>query len=171
MNFAIVDRFTATMAEMEGVLNSADFHARRAEAMPGLRSIEPLERVEDDATIRRRVRYVPNTDGKIPAFGKLVTPAMLTWVEESTWDKARHRFDYRILPNLPAAWRDRFTSNGSYQLSQEGGELVRRIDGEILVRVPLFGGVVEKLLVREVTQNFRAEAAAMSAMLRAARAV
>ena len=93
--------------------------------------------------------------------------SMLRWIEESTYDKARHRFDYRILPNLPESWRDRFQSHGSYQLTQEGALVHRRIEGEIVVRVPLLGRTVEKLLVREVTENFRAEAEAMSAMLRA----
>jgi hypothetical protein len=174
VKFEIVDRFDGSLAAFEAVLNSADLHARLAVAMPGIESIEPLERVEDERCIRRRVRYTPRTEGKIPSFAmksSVVKPSMLRWIEESSYDKARHCFDYRILPNLPEIWRDRFQSQGRYQLAEDGGQVLRRIQGEIVVRVPLLGRTVEKLLVREVTENFHAEAAAMSALLRAARAV
>jgi hypothetical protein len=170
VKFVIEDRFNATLAEFERLLDDPSLHLRLAQAMPGLESIEPLERVDEGATVRRRVRYTPNTDGKIPSFGRhLVKPSMLRWIEESTFDKARHRFDYRILPNLPEAWRERFRSHGSYQLSEAAGAVLRRIEGEVVVLLPLLGRTVEKLLVREVGENFRAEAAAMTALLREAR--
>jgi hypothetical protein len=170
MKFEIEDRFDATLAELERLLDDPSLYGHLERAMPGIEKIEPLERVDEGGRVRRRVRYTPRTEGKIPAFGRsVVKPSMLCWTEESTWDKARHRFDYRILPSLPEAWRDRFESHGSYQLTEREGHVLRRIDGEIVVRVPLLGRTVEKLLVREVTDNFRAELAAMSALLRAAR--
>ena len=166
MKFEIVNRFRTTVADFERVLDDPQLYEKLR--LPAIEKIEPLERVDEGERVRRRVRYTPNTDGKIPSFGRsVVKPSMLRWIEESTYDKARHRFDYRILPNLPESWRDRFQSQGSYQLAQEGGEVVRRIEGEIVVRLPLLGRTVEKLLLREVTENFRAEAEAMSALLRA----
>ncbi len=176
MKFHIDDHFDATLAEFERLLDDPTLHERLAAAMPGLEKIELLERVEDAATIRRRLRFTPNTDGKIPAFGRsVIKPSMLSWIEESNFDKQRHRFDYRIFPQLPESWRDRFESHGTYALSSvsEGasGGVARRIEGEVVVRVPLLGRTVEKLLIREVTENFRAESLAMSAMLAAARHV
>jgi hypothetical protein len=160
--FTVETEFAATLAEFEALLDSPELHARLERAMPGILKIEPLARDEDERAIRRRVRYQPNTDGKIPAFGRaVVKPSMLAWIEESTFDKALHRFEYRILPNLPEAWRDRFESRGSYQLAATAGGVKRRIEGEIHVRVPLVGGAVEKLLVKEVEANFRAESAAL----------
>jgi hypothetical protein len=170
VKFQIDDRFDARLVEFEKLLDDPGLHARLQAAMPGLEKIEPLERVDDGASIRRRVRYTPRTDGKIPAFGRaVIKPSMLCWIEESSYDRARHRFEYRIQPNLPEAWRDRFSSSGSYQLSESDNALLRRIEGDVVVRVPLLGRTVEKLLVREVTENFRAEFAAMSALLRAER--
>jgi hypothetical protein len=172
MKFELVHRFAATIADFERVLDDGGLYERLQQAMPAIEKIEPLERVDEGGRVRRRVRYTPNTDGKIPSFGRsVVKPSMLRWIEESTYDRARHRFDYRILPNLPESWRDRFQSQGSYELTQEGSEVLRRIEGEVVVRVPLLGRTVEKLLVKEVTENFRAEAEAMSAMLRAVRPV
>jgi hypothetical protein len=166
VRFEIVDRFATTLEKFEKLLDDPSLYERLEKVMPGLERIEPLERVEDGATIRKKTRYTPNTDGKIPSFGRsVVKPSMLRWIEESTFHKAQHRFEYRIVPNLPEAWRDRFSSSGSYRLAQEGPSLVRKIEGEIVVRVPLLGRTVEKLLVREVTENFRAEAAAMAALL------
>jgi Protein of unknown function (DUF2505) len=166
VKFEIAHRFQTTIADFERVLDDPGLYDKLR--LPGIEKIEPLERVDEGGRIRRRVRYTPNTDGKIPSFGRsVVKPSMLRWIEESTYDKGRHRFDYRILPNLPDKWRDFFQSQGSYQLTQEGAEVHRVIEGEIVVRVPLLGRTVEKLLVKEVTANFRAEAEAMSALLRA----
>lgn len=171
--FTIEDRFDATVEEFEALLNAADFYARLQAAMPGIHAIEPLARDEDEREVRRRVRYTPNVDGKIPAFGRaFVKPSMLSWIEESAYDKTAHRFRYRIVPNLPAAWRDRFDSHGEYTLRPSttgGGGLERRIDGEIHVRVPLFGRRVERMLRSEVEHNFRAEAAALVDWLRSRR--
>jgi Protein of unknown function (DUF2505) len=165
--FAIDDRFDATVAEIEARLEDPSLYARLQAAMPGIRAIEPLTREDDGARVVKRVRYLPNVDGKIPSFGRaFVKPEMLSWIEESTYDKRAHRFDYRIVPNLPPAWRDRFDSRGSYVLAADGARATRRrIECEIHVRVPLFGGRIERMLRREVEANFRGEAAAMARWL------
>jgi hypothetical protein len=166
MKFEIVDRFATTLEKFEKLLDDPSLYDKLQQAMPGIEKIEPLERADDGAIVRRKTRYTPNTDGKIPSFGRsVVKPSMLRWIEESAFHKAQHRFEYRILPNLPEGWRDRFSSSGSYWLTQEGSSVLRKIEGEIVVRVPLLGRTVEKLLVREVTENFRAEAAAMAGLL------
>jgi hypothetical protein len=171
--FSIEDRFDATVEEFEALLNHVEFYERLKAAMPGIQQIEPLARDEDEREIRRRVRYTPHVEGKIPAFGRaFVKPSMLSWIEESTYDKAAHRFRYRIVPNLPSAWRDRFDSHGEYTLRPStagSGGLERRIDGELHVRVPLFGRRVERMLRAEVETNFRAEAVALAAWLRSRR--
>lgn len=165
--FVIEDRFDATVAEFEALLNHGELHARLAAAMPALEKIEPLEREEDAREVRRRVRYTPNVAGKIPIFGRaFVKPSMLSWVEESSYDKEQHRFRYRIIPNLPVAWRDRFDSHGEYTLTARATGVTRRIECEIEVRVPLVGGKVERMLRAEVEHNFRAEARALERWLR-----
>ena len=164
--FSIENRFQCTLAEFERRLFDSGLQPRLLAAMPTLRAIEPLSREEDEREIRSRVRYTPEVGDRIPAFGrKLIRPSMLTWIEESTFDKARHVFHYRNLPNLPEAWRDLFDSHGSYSLTAEEGGVHRRIDGEIHVKVPLFGGRIERMLEREVTESFRSEAAALARWL------
>ncbi len=163
--FTIEDRFAVSVEAFERLLlDDAALYPRLAAAMPGIRAIEPLEREEDERAVRRRVRYTPNVEGKIPAFGRaFVTPAMLSWVEESSYDKVERTFKFRIVPNLPAGWRDRFDSRGSYALTRgDDGGVVRRIACELRVQVPLFGGRIERMLRREVEENFRAEANAIA---------
>src|SRR5205823_463628 len=144
--FTVENEFPVSVAAFEALLDSPELPARLVKAMPGVDAIEPLERHEDEREVRRRVRYRPNVDGKIPAFGRaVVKPSMLEWVEESVWDKAAHNYRYRIVPNLPEAWRDRFDSHGRYQLTATTRGVRRLIEGEIHVRVPLVGGLVEKM--------------------------
>ncbi len=165
--FVVEDRFDATVAELIALLDDPALYERLQSAMPALERIQPLERTDEGDVVRKRVRYVPRTEGKIPAFGRaFVKPSMLSWIEESTFDRREARFTYRIVPNLPASWRDRFDTHGEYRLLDDGGRVLRRLEGEIHVRVPLFGGRVERMLRKEVETNFRAESQAIAAWLR-----
>ena len=116
--------------------------------------------------MRRRVRYTPRAHDRVPSFGRgLVTPEMLIWVEESAYDRARQRIDYRVEPNLPERWRDRFDSRGAFTFREEAGGVVRRVDGEVTVRVPLVGVLAERVLVREVRAGFDADATVLASWL------
>jgi hypothetical protein len=102
----------------------------------------------------------------VPSFGRgLITPEMLIWVEESTYDRARQRIDYRIEPNLPERWRDRFDSRGAFTFREEAGGVVRRVDAEVTVRVPLVGVLAERLLVQEARAGFDADATILASWL------
>jgi hypothetical protein len=166
VNYVIENQFATDVDAFLKVLDDPGLYPRLESSMPGLQRIEPLERTEDEREIRRRVRYTPRVEGKIPSFGRaLVRPEMLSWVEESTLDKSARRIAYRILPNLPEAWRERFESRGTYDVVPSGRGILRRIAGEVHVRVPIFGRTVEKMLIKEVEENFRAEAGTLAQMI------
>jgi hypothetical protein len=90
---------------------------------------------------------------------------MLVWIEESRFDRARHRIVYAIEPNLPPQWRDRFDSRGAFTFRQDPDGVIRRVDGEVTVRVPIVGALAERVLVNEVRAGFDADAAVLASWL------
>ena len=157
MKFELVHTFECDMATFEKALFHPDLHKMLAQAMSGIKKIEPLTSDDDGKKVVRRVKYVPNTE--VPSFARAkIKPEMLEWVEESTYDKERHRFDYRIVPNIPERWHDRFKSHGSYSVTEVGGKVRRVIDGEVTIKVTLVGGMAERYVIGQVKKNFDQEA-------------
>ena len=168
MRFRIDDTFATTLPRFEALLDDPELYPRMARELPGIARIDVLASEERDGVLRRRVRYTPRAEGKIPSFARgRVTPEMLVFVEESAFYRAEHRIDYRVEPNLPDRWRDHFASHGRFSLAAIPGGVARRIDGEVQVRVPLVGGLVERMLVSELRQSFAAEAAVLGRWLAA----
>lgn len=169
MRFAVEHRFATTLARFESLLDDPLLYDKLERELPGIDKIELLSSHETDGVVHRRVRYTPRADGKIPAFGRgLVTPEMLAWVEDSTFRRSLHRIDYRVEPNLPERWRDQFQSHGSFHLHEAAGEVIRRVEGEVIVRVALFGPIVERMLVNELKKGFSSDAQVLRGWLSAA---
>ncbi|HEY2745037.1 MAG TPA: DUF2505 family protein [Polyangia bacterium] len=169
MRFVVEHKLPGTIERLEALIADPRLYDRLAPALPGIERIELLASDEADGRLHRRVRYTPraHASGRVPAFGRgIITPEMLVWIEESVFDRAAHRIDYRITPNLPARWRDRFDSHGAFTLRAEPGGVVRRVDGEVVVRVPIVGAIAERLLVKEVRAGFDADAAVLAGWLR-----
>jgi hypothetical protein len=166
MRFSVEHALPGTLASLESLLVDPHTYARLERELPGFERIELLASDETDGVLRRRVRYTPRAHDRVPAFGRgLVTPEMLIWIEESAYDRAQQRIDYTTHPNLPERWRDRFESSGRFTFRQTASGVVRSIAGEINVRVPLVGGLAERVLVREVRAAFDTDANLLASWL------
>ncbi len=165
MRFTVEHRLPGTLERLSSLIADPQLYDRLAPELPGLERIELILSEETDGRLRRRVRYTPRA--QVPSFGRgLVTAEMMIWVEESVFDRAAQRIDYRVTPNLPERWRDRFDSHGCFTFRQEADGVVRRIEGEVVVRVPIVGAIAERLLVKEVRAGFDADAEVLTRWLR-----
>lgn len=159
VRFQIDDLFATTLDRFEALLDDPELYPRMARELPGIARIELVDAAEVDGVLRRRVRYTPDAARKIPSFARgRITPDMLVFVEESRFDRAAHTIDYRVEPNLPDKWRDRFASHGRFTFRARPDGVARRIEGEVQVRVPVLGIIAERLLVDDVKRSFGAEA-------------
>lgn len=153
MKFKIVHHFDVNTEDFEELTQDADLQ-EYINTLPNLAEREELERVEDERYVRTKVRNF--AVGFIPREVRhMLKPHMLSWVEESVYDKQLHKFDWKITPHF---FRNLFKCFGTYKYIDESPTRMRReIIGNITVSVPVLGKVAEKYIVTELRKNFEAE--------------
>ncbi len=142
------------MAEVEDAYVDPDLFAHLHD-FADLGRPELLDKADEGGTVRLRVRYA--FTGELgPPLSALVEPARITWVEESTLDRATHGTEFHILADH---YPDRLHCNGTVELSDDGhGGTVRVAEGKIEVKIPLVGGKVERAVVESLTEQAATQA-------------
>ncbi len=143
MNFRLEQDFPGTVDEVADVFVDPDLfdHLRQVD---DLGRPELLEKVDEGATVRLRVRYA-FTGELSPALTAVVEPSRITWVEESTLDRSTHRTEFHIVADH---YPDRLRCAGHVELHDNGAGGTRRVaEGRLDVRIPFIGGKVERAVV------------------------
>ena len=111
--------------------------------------------------MRIRYRFV----GHLPsAAAAVLDPKKLTWVEESTHNLVDHTVTWRLVPDHYA---DRFRANGTSALRADGNVTVRQTRGDLVVKTPFVGRLVERALVSGLKEHLDAEAPRVAAWVAA----
>jgi uncharacterized protein DUF2505 len=121
--------------------------------LPKLGRPELVDRREDGDVVQLQVRY-RFTGDLSAAARRVVDPAKLSWVEHTTHDLARYQVDFRMAPDH---YPDRLRSSGRYSFEADGDGARRLTEGELVVRVPLVGGAVERAIVSGLREHLTAE--------------
>ena len=162
MRFDARQRFDAPLEQVERAFVDPDFIAVLA-TLPKLGGAQLIDQRDDGHLHHQRVRYAFAGDVS-PAVRRVVDPARLTWIEESTLDRRTHRTEWRIVPDHYTAL---LRCSGTFQLEAEGPTSTRReAQGEVRVSFPLVGGKVEKAIVSGLLEHARLEERAMAGWLR-----
>jgi len=155
MRFDAEQRFAMSVDRLLELFTDPDFYP----TLTGLPEISVPEIVSHEASggvvrIDMRQRYT----GELPAAARsMIDPDRLTWVEQLVFDLDRASATSRLVPDH---YPDRLTCTGVYTFRAGPGGVetsVRRLDGDLKVRVPLVGGRVENALVSGLRQHARAE--------------
>ena len=154
MRFRLEQRFPAPLEEVEPALLEEEFLARMAE-LPKLGHPELLDQRREGRVVHRRVRH-QFTGSLSPVVRKVIDPARLTWVEESTIDLDTHRTDFEVVPDH---YRDLLRCRATIELSADGDATRRVTDGTVHVRVPVVGGKAERGIVSGLAEHAEAEVA------------
>jgi hypothetical protein len=119
-------------------------------------------RVEGDRVVLR-VHYRFTADLPSAAL-RVIDADKLTWVEETTYDLAAATSRSKLLPDH---YPDRLQASATATFTAEGTGAVRRIDGELKVRMPLVGGKVEGAIVSGLKEHLVDEARIANERMRA----
>jgi hypothetical protein len=128
--------------------------------LPKVGHTELLEQQDRGNEMWQRVRYA-FTGELSAAVRAVVDPTQLTWVEESTLDRATHRTTFVIRPDR---YSGLFDAAGQVTLTPGAtGEdsTVRRVTGDLTVHVPLVGRRVEAAIVSGLRDHAAAEIGAL----------
>lgn len=122
--------------------------------LENLQSREEIERREDERHIftRARVYAVANLPLAVRSF---IKPEMLSWIEETVYDKREHFWTWNVIPYY---FNELLDCSGLMLIVQENGCRCRRItEGHVHIRVPLAGDIVEKYIVEKLKANLDQE--------------
>lgn len=115
---------------------------------------EVIEKVECDRFIKAKVRYCAT--GIIPKpLTQIIKPHMLSWIEETTFDKAGNFWTWNVSPNY---FRNIVESRGKMSIIPDGERRCRRVTaGFISIRIPVLGDLAEKVILDHLRKNIDQE--------------
>jgi hypothetical protein len=123
-------------------------------ALPKVGPPELLEHRVADGTLHQRVRY-RFTGALSPAVTRVIDPARLVWVDDTTYDLAAGTATFRILPEHYA---NRLRCSGRYRFSPRPVGCRRSVEGDLTVSYPLVGRAVERAILSGLEEHLGAEA-------------
>ena len=160
VDFAFEHRFAAPVDTVAAVLLDHDYQAS-LDGIDPLKERRVLEQTErPGGVVVRKTRCVLGTD--LGAAKRFLGNAEPAWVEEATWDPDGRRWDWVIRPEVAA---DLLSSSGTIELDDAGPESLRRVSGHVDVKVPLYGGRVERVVVQGLERAYSEEAERLAAWL------
>jgi len=166
MRFHAEHRFPGSVSAVGALLVDPEFH--RELELPDLRLLEVVDGdtggsvSSGESHLRLRYDFVGHLD---PLASKLLAGRRLTWVQDLRVDRSRGTgrlsFEAEAAP-------DRLHGAADMVLESVDGGTVRRLDGELVVAVPLMGRRAEGRIVPGVLRRLDIEAVAMAERLGAA---
>jgi hypothetical protein len=155
VKFGFEQRWTTSVEKVLDLYTSEDFWA----SLHGLSKFDPPEILEittrgDTATTRLRYRL----DVDLPReAARFIDPDDVSWVQMTTWNLPDATGDVVFLPDQGQAL---LKAEATTEVVDDGGEVVRRIRGDLRVRIPLLGRRVENAIVEGIGDYLEEEAGA-----------
>lgn len=160
MRFSAEHRFTWPVDAVVGLLVDPDFHRQLDLPDVELVDVDDSHSDGDQCHLLLRYRFVGDLD---PIVRQLLSGRALTWRQELRLDRAdgtgRLSFQADASPKR---------LHGAADLTIEGrdGGALRRLDGQLVAKVPLIGGRAERDIVSGLLRRLDVEAEALDARLR-----
>ena len=153
MRFSLDQDLPGAVDEVLGVLADPGFVPELG-ALPKVGPPELLEHRVTDDILHQRVRY-RFTGALSPAVTRVIDPARLVWVDDTTYDLRAGSATFRILPEHYA---NRLRCSGRHRFTPRPGGCRRSIEGDLTVSYPLVGRAVERAILSGLEDHLGAEA-------------
>jgi hypothetical protein len=154
MDFELVEQLHGPLDQVEPVFVDPEFIAQSG-TLPKLGSPVLLDQQQEGDKLHQRVRY--RFVGELsPVVTRVIDPARLTWVENTTLDHSTHRTSWQILPDNYANLLSASAEITLVPISADSTE--RRVKGAVRVRVPLVGRKAEAAIISGLREHAALEA-------------
>lgn len=160
VKFEVVHHFDASPENVARALLDPAFQATLGDVgRLAERVVISQESVE--GLIVRRTRCVLDIDigGPAKAFIGDGDPA---WIEVAEWHAEEMRWSWTIEPEVAA---ELLEAHGHTTVEADGELALRRVIGEVKVRVPIYGGRLENKIAEELESSYQEEADRLSRWL------
>ena len=122
--------------------------------LPDVGPPKVLSRDDDGDIVTLRVSY--EYTGSLDSLARRVLRSGdVAWVQETKLDRTIHRTTFTVTPKVHA---DRFECGGEMRVTAANGVTERVIDGNLRIKVPLFGGQAERLILPGIRGRMSREA-------------
>jgi hypothetical protein len=149
MRFTIDQDFAAPVDAVAAAYVDPEFLGRLSR-LPKLGRPTLVHRVEAGDLVHQWVKYAFTGDVNA-AVRRVVDPARLTWIEESTFDRRTLTTTFKIVPDH---YRHLLRSSGTLVFESTGDSRSRRrAEAELKVTVPLVGGKVEQAMLAGLREH------------------
>jgi len=161
MDFRLEHTFDAPLDAVETAMVDPEF--LEGTRLPDVGPPQVLSREEDGDTVTLRVSY--HYTGSLDSLARRVLRTSdVAWVQETVLDRQAHRTTFTVTPKVHA---ERFECGGVMQLTDAGAVTERVIDGELKIKVPLFGRRAEGLILPGLRTRMNREAELLDEWLKA----
>jgi hypothetical protein len=161
VKFTLDHTFDAPIDAVEAAMVDPAF--LESTRLPDVGPPHVLSREEAGDTVTLRVDY--HYTGSLDSLARRVLRANdVAWVQETVLDRSTHRTTFTVTPKVHA---DRFECGGVMQLTTVGDGTRRTIDGELKIKVPIFGRRAEGLIVPGLRTRMNREAELLDEWLKA----
>jgi len=142
MEFEVRQTIAAPVDRVLATLVSPDFYAGLA-GVPGVSAPTLRERHQDGDDVRLVLGFA--FDGSLPSVARaVVDPEKLTWAIDLTVHLDRQGAEFDVVPDH---YPDLMQGSGAQVFVDQGGSTERTTDGDLVVKVPFFGGKAEEAIV------------------------
>ncbi len=168
MHFEFKHRFRAPVDKVERAMLDDGFPAFLLQHHPKMMEAQVLSREDKGSIVTRKVRYRPKPI--IESVGpKKIPPEYLAFVEESTFDLEKHRFEFKNVPTVGGVARH-LSNRGAMAFRDVGGECERTTSGELdITNLPFLlrplGAIAERIIYGEAHKLLDQEAAVLQKFL------
>ena len=165
VRFDVTQRLAGSCAAVIGVYTDPGFYPR-LHSLKKIGQPEVVGRTDagDRVTMRVRYRFVGDLPGAALA---IIDRQKLTWVEETVYDRSTYRSATRLVPDH---YSDRLTASATATYTpdpDDPGWCVRRVIGDVKVRIAFVGGKVEGAIVEGFEEHLADEEHEVNAYLAA----
>ncbi|MCB1271219.1 MAG: DUF2505 domain-containing protein [Microthrixaceae bacterium] len=153
MRFGFEQRWSASVGDVVGLYTDESFW-NGVSSFGRTGAPEVIEVTRDELSARTRLRWRLAVDLPREA-SRFIDPDNVAWVEDTRWDLRSNRAEVAFDPAQAAAL---IRASAEVAVTSEGDEAVRRVTGELKVRIPLLGHRVEEAIADGIEEHLTEEA-------------
>jgi len=163
MRFEYTHEFAFPVEEIERLMTHPDIGKFMSTRMPAtIIGVEAKERVQEGSLLKRKVHYRPQP--LIKSVGPIkVDPRWMEWMEQSTFDLARHEGQFVNTPIIKRI-ADQMENRGTVKLIPTAKGCKRVLTGELKVKIFMLGAIAERIINSNAEKILKDEAALLSAL-------